>query len=427
MSMPGVAFVCVLLCFCMQTAHKQQQLIDNEHLTPFLRLPINIDECPPGVNRRSEMMPAYVGLIVGDYVEPQVHVMFEELYDMVDAFFVVQSVYELSTGKPRNITQFHFPMKPYMDKVIFGIEDQQYQGNGFSKEHEMRSYFGKMLLERNIRHGIFLSVDADEIISNEALKLLRMCEVPFPILLRVVDFRYSFDWSGGVVPPAMFQGSIGFLIQDIVHRWPHECQIGDFRGGKGGIEYHTDCFENKYYRYPAGGNCGWHMSFFNGPAEVWRKLTSYSHTHLMEFVSDKRNHELEGVKNETELIQKLWKRGIMYDGRYHFHPSTWKPYQEKTVDIFYPMYWRLNDELPKLVRTKPWLYPNFFLDYDTVRPFFTHIHMGALAHCFRDRLAGTTNCTRDEKEFYESDKFLKEKERFSCRECSLLEDGKLPE
>ena len=78
--------------------------------------------------------------------------MFEELYDQVEAFFVVQSRYELGWGKPRNITHFHFPMKPYADKVIFGVEESTHKG-GFAKEYQMRTYFGTMLLERSVNEG----------------------------------------------------------------------------------------------------------------------------------------------------------------------------------------------------------------------------------------------------------------------------------
>jgi hypothetical protein len=181
--------------------------IDHKFLSPYLRLPQNPNECPEGliclihqlffilisffywlfnskfdfdetkvlfvkklklilfkigIPARPSLMPVYVGLIVGDYVKPQVtqtflcfltlkdllqmHVMFEELFDFVSAFIVIQSIYELGKDNLRNITYFQSEFKPYLRKIVFGVDDTS--GFGFSKEFEMRNHIVKILMER---------------------------------------------------------------------------------------------------------------------------------------------------------------------------------------------------------------------------------------------------------------------------------------
>jgi hypothetical protein len=101
--------------------------------------------------------------------------------------------------------------------------------------------------------------------------------------------------------------------------WPQKCLIGRFRGG--GQTDGMECFQKKFSFYPPyDSHCGWHLSSFNGPDAVWRKLSTYSHTDLQYFITDPRNHKVENVDNHLDFIQKMWEKGIMFDGSIYTHP-----------------------------------------------------------------------------------------------------------
>lgn len=217
-------------------------------------------------------------------------IRFEELYDTVDRFVVVEAN-QTFTGHPKPLffDQLGWT-KEFEDKidrivVDFPAEDM----SPWDREVYQRNAIMSGLTGCGGNDSICIS-DADEIPRPDRLRAY-----PQPVQLDVTQYFWSFNWQ---VPAHCNQGArpVLAMFKHLLSRTPQELRAAALP------------------RIPYGG---WHFSFFCDPEATRTKIEAFSHQEV----------NLEKYKNQ-EQIRKRMRRGIDPFGRF--------PLKYSRVDETYP-------------------------------------------------------------------------------------------
>jgi len=215
----------------------------------------------------------------------------EYLYHTVDKFYICEKKYTYQGAeKELYIESMKDRFAPYLDKIVFIIDDSPVLESAWENEYVHRNFSVTKILEDYPEEKFLLSVcDCDEFPDAELLKseknnLYELCSNG-SIKMQQQSYYYNLNWLAEIIQAA-------FFLNDTLLKTHKSFQL--FRNSKGPISTIIQC--------------GWHFSYFMLKDEIIRKIESFAHT----------EYNTEEYKSEiTECIahgQDLFKRG--------WHPLT---------------------------------------------------------------------------------------------------------
>lgn len=182
----------------------------------------------------------------------------------IDRFFVCEKRYTYQ-GK-RKDTLFIESCKdwftPFLDKIIFLVDESEPSPITWENEHVHRNYSMKHIQEYGEKDGnsyLLIVADVDEIPNMEHLSVVREelyeeCKSGI-IVLNQLQYYYNLHWF-------THASAAAFLLSDEYMKTNPDFK--KCRGKQGDVSCEFDC--------------GWHFSFFMPREEIRRKIESFSHT-----------------------------------------------------------------------------------------------------------------------------------------------------
>lgn len=231
------------------------------------------------VNRDSKVVDAFLFYNELEMLD----LRFEELYDYVDYFILVESNHTF-TSKPKKLffKENYQRYSKYLDKVKHVIVEELTSPNAWINEYKQREGLGYGISSLDLGDNdiIFIS-DVDEILDSNTVRQVK-----------------SFD----------FAGQAYHLRQDMYY-YNLTCKLTDF--------WHLAkvCNYNYYKEFNSPSiirqqrcniilNGGWHFSYFGDPEFIKNKINNFSHQefNIDEFTS------VENIKNKIKNGKDLFGR-----------------------------------------------------------------------------------------------------------------------
>ena len=221
---------------------------------------------------------------------------FLEHNDFVDEFIIVEASSSFSGLRKDLIFQQNKKrFEKYIKKITYlNIEVFPERLTVWERESYQRN-FGRDYLKRSMKQGdIVLCCDLDEIVSQDALKVLKKDHTKDDtfMFLQMDMYYYNFNWYN----PTLWNRA--FVI------------------GKNHINKKLNDIRNLEYDYP--GHiiyAGWHLSYFLSPEDISKKIKAFSH---QEYNTDHYT-ELERIKKcmkeGIDLFERNEQQLIKYTGR----------------------------------------------------------------------------------------------------------------
>ena len=185
----------------------------------------------------------------------------EYMYPFIDKFYICEKRYTYQGKKKDTLfieTCFQWFL-PYLDKIVFLIDEVPPSGNAWSVEKQHRNYAVPFILRDFTEPFLCINADIDEIPNMEALMLqkesLYAQASKAPVYLMQKLYYYNLHW--------------------FVHGWDKAFLITDSLLRQNGDIEQYRCHAPKQQIFAEGG---WHLSYFMTRAEILRKIESFSHT-----------------------------------------------------------------------------------------------------------------------------------------------------
>jgi beta-1,4-mannosyl-glycoprotein beta-1,4-N-acetylglucosaminyltransferase len=200
-------------------------------------------------------------LFNGEYI---VQMRLTYMYKYVDKFFICEKRYTYQ-GK-RKETLFIESRKdwfiPFLDKIIFLVDESEPNPVTWENEYVHRSYSKKYIQEYGEKDGdsyLLIVADADEVPNMEQLnrvkeELYEECKSGY-IVLNQLEYYYNLHWF-------THPSAAAFLLSDKLMKTDIDFKM--CRGKQGDVSCEFDC--------------GWHFAYFMIREEIRRKIESFSHT-----------------------------------------------------------------------------------------------------------------------------------------------------
>lgn len=252
--------------------------------------------------------------------EPILELRLKYLYDVVDEFIIVESLYTHSNKlKPNLFLDINNAIiEPYKDKVtklIINKFPDTDSNHSWIREQYQRDYIYNNYLSTTYQDQKYLlfCCDVDEIPRKELyLDYINLYNKEICIHIGMRMFHYSFNWLATIN-----QWYHPFIINN---KHINEFSLSDFRIGKSSYE----CINNS----------GWHCSYFETINNLIRKLESFAHTEH----NKKENKNKEHIKLCLLTGRHfLSNRGIVKLLRNNNLdlPTGWEEFQSKLDDSIY--------------------------------------------------------------------------------------------
>ena len=198
---------------------------------------------------------------------------FQELWDVVDAFVVVEATYShAGAPKPLFFAEHATRFAPYRDKVAYHvlrtppIATPRTPADRVAIEHYQREAIGAALAPLGL-HGrdVVLVSDVDEVPRATAVASLeaRLAASRFAVFVMRHYHRYvNHAWPPGVEPPRWL-GSVACRVSTLRRLGAQRVRRGKQRSGI--------VLEVKDPRWSYVDDGGWHFTWMGGPEAAWTK------------------------------------------------------------------------------------------------------------------------------------------------------------
>lgn len=256
--------------------------------------------------------------------ESIVKLRLEYLYNYIDKFYIVESIYTFS-GKLKDsyyIDKYAEWFSPYLDKIKFIKIDKKLNDlNNIQFETENKKCFYEEKLQRNYIRSVLLNdykssdfilalCDVDEIYDLRTLeskdKLFTLLQDKY-MLLRMKMYYYNFNYF------LNNNWEMAFLMSSTMLK---TCEDLDY------VRVY------KLGQFTLRRESGWHFTYFMSPEDIVRKLGSFSHADIniypfniveyLKFVIEK------GMDYQQRNDFKL--QNISIDEPFHNYPELFKKY-----------------------------------------------------------------------------------------------------
>jgi beta-1,4-mannosyl-glycoprotein beta-1,4-N-acetylglucosaminyltransferase len=258
--------------------------------------------------------------------EEIVKLRLEYLYNYVDYFYIVESIYTFSGNKKDfyYLDKYNTWFTPYLDKIKFIKINEKLNllpdtvfidtvKKSFHEEKLQRNYIRELLFQDfNGKDFLLALCDVDEIYDYTNLdskeKMFELTQSK-EILLRMKMYYYNFNYFINDNWEMAFIISSTFLktIEDLDH-------VRVYKLGDSTLRRES----------------GWHFTYFMKPEEIQRKLQSFSHTDInrfpftdidyLEFIVSK------GIDYQQRDEYKL--QNIPVDSEFHNYPELFRKYYQ---------------------------------------------------------------------------------------------------
>uniref|UniRef100_A0A6C0DQX5 Glycosyltransferase n=1 Tax=viral metagenome TaxID=1070528 RepID=A0A6C0DQX5_9ZZZZ len=194
--------------------------------------------------------------------EPIIQLRLSYMYKTVDTFYICESRYT-HQGKRKDVL-FTESLKawfePYMDKIVFVIQEEVPKGSSWDIENSQRNYAVPKILSDNAGKEYIVSVcDCDEIPDISVVKEYkeRLYETTSSGVCYMIQklFYYNFNWY-------VVDWNRAFFMNNVLLEKTREVQI----------------FRNRIPTQFTEFVCGWHLSYFMSKEDILRKIVSFAHT-----------------------------------------------------------------------------------------------------------------------------------------------------
>ena len=258
--------------------------------------------------------------------EPIVKLRLEYLYNYVDYFYIVESIYTFSGNKK----EYYYVdtcanwFSPYLDKIKFIkiheklnlLDDSKFIDSikkSFHEEKLQRNYIRKIVLEDFDKQNFVLALcDVDEIYDYTKLdtkeQIFELTQTK-EMLLRMKMYYYNFNFYLNDTWEMAFIISSTFLktYEDLDY-------IRVYKLGDSTLRHES----------------GWHFRYFMKPADIQRKLKSFSHTDINRFPFNNIDY-LEFVVNngiDYQQREQFKLQNIPFDSAFHQYPELFRKYYQ---------------------------------------------------------------------------------------------------
>lgn len=212
-------------------------------------------------------------------------IRFKELYDVVDRFFIVESVQTFSgLSKPTYLSDCVKERYPqYADKIDIVVAPEYNRGDQWDREYFQKNHICK----ENLAYldladdDIILFSDADEIPRRSVVESLK-------------EFGSAPEGGGFGYPTYYYKFNV--LTNEYCYRSKF-IQYKNFTN-------HTD---QRYFVQPVIPNAGWHFSYIKSPQDIKKKIEAFSH---QEFNLPKITN-VQNIENSVENMTDLYRRPEM--------------------------------------------------------------------------------------------------------------------
>jgi len=234
----------------------------------------------------------------------------EYLYNFVDYFYIVESIYTFS-GIRKDlyyIDKYRIWFEPYLDKIVFVKIENTSNTIGFSEEKYQRNYIRNILLENYKNNEFILALcDIDEIYNYTLLnKETLFTELSDKtILFTMKMYYYTFE---NLVDD---NWEMAFLISSNMLK-----NIED-------LDYVR---VNKLGSSTLRQKNGWHFSYFMSPEEIKRKIESFSHMDLNKPPYNDVNYIDFVSKKGIHIFQQKQLNKISFNNSIHNYPELFRKY-----------------------------------------------------------------------------------------------------
>jgi hypothetical protein len=191
-------------------------------------------------------------------------VRFKELYHTVDYFVLGESNLTFQ-GQPKELVfaKNKDRFSKYLDKIIHIVVDDMPEGDAWARELHQRNALRRGFFAADPNDVIIIS-DADEIISENAIRKLKQFEDPSFFLLEMPMYQYFLNLRAAEIWDRPFAFSRSLLDR-----------VGDLNRVRGNPKLVLREFEDCGHVVQAAG---WHFTFLGGVERIREKLNAYSHT-----------------------------------------------------------------------------------------------------------------------------------------------------
>lgn len=231
---------------------------------------------------------------------------FEELWDVVDVFLLIESPLTFSGLKKPLCFQDHRDMfKTYHEKIYHVVQQVPIGPDPWLREKFQRNVILNITRKLSTSgDDVLINSDMDEIVSASSVRRWLAGETDFKptaLMMRMYyyylnNFAVDSPWAGGKI----------MRVNDDISQTLSELRYND--------------------TLPVIDNGGWHFSFLGDTSRIQTKVLSYAHNDLFHFVSDTSK-----VKECLKTGQDLFDRGILF--------------KRVEIDETYPEYIRQNPSL----------------------------------------------------------------------------------
>ena len=258
--------------------------------------------------------------------EEIVKLRLEYLYDYVDYFYIVESIYTFSGNKKDSyyLDSCANWFTPYLDKIKFIkiheklnlLDDTQFSDanrKSFYEEKLQRNYIRKILFQDfNEEHFLLALCDVDEIYDYTALdskdKMIELTQTN-EILLRMKMYYYNFNYYLNDTWEMAFiiSSNLLKLHEDLDH-------IRVYKLGDSTLRHKS----------------GWHFTYFMKPEDIQRKLKSFSHVDINIFPFNNKDYLDFAVSNGIDYQQRdeFKLQNIPFDSAFHQYPELFRKYYQ---------------------------------------------------------------------------------------------------
>lgn len=242
------------------------------------------------------------------------HFRFEELYDYVDNFILVESTHTF-TGHPKKMyfNENKSKFKKYLDKIIhvmvtdfpYTIKTKTRKKNKLIWKNE---YFQRQCIKRGLdqlnlqQTDIILISDVDEIVDNDVLSKIKNNEILIDRRFSLEQDFYNFNFTFKNYDKWYYSQILDYstLITEFSY------DVDKVRRTGGGFSYHGDSSI-------VIKNAGWHLSFFQNPSEISKKIKTFSHTEFNEEKFTNITEIEDKIKNKEDLFSRNFEKWYTID------------------------------------------------------------------------------------------------------------------
>jgi len=256
--------------------------------------------------------------------EDIVNLRLEYLYNYVDKFYIVESIYTFSGIKKDDyyIDKYKTWFIPYLDKIVFikidtllnTLPDKEFQTLNkkcFYEEKLQRNYIRSILLKDFESRKFLLALcDVDEIYNYtifETKEELYNLTNDKQILLKMKMYYYNFNFFLHDI------WEMAFIINDtMLNKYEDLDYIRVYKLGDSTIRLTS----------------GWHFTYFMKPQDILRKLNSFSHADINIYPYNNVDFISFVIKNgiDYQLRNEVKLQNISFEDKIHNYPELFRKY-----------------------------------------------------------------------------------------------------